>query len=129
LQWAVTDRLGVKGELFVGQTLGEYNAGVLQNFNTDTFGSIRTRGGFVEVYFYMDPKIHLHSGYGIDNPLASDLAPGQIVRNQTIFNALLWDLSKTVQFGVELDYRKTDYIAPLKDADGLLVMTQFLWRF
>jgi len=45
-QWAITDRLGMKGELFVGQTLGEYNAGVLQNFNSQTFGPIRTRGGF-----------------------------------------------------------------------------------
>jgi len=129
LQWAITDRLGMKGELFVGQTLGEYNAGVLQNFNSQTFGPIRTRGGFAEIYYYLDPKVHLHCGYGIDNPVASDLAPGQIACNQTFFNTLLWDLSKTFQIGLEVDYRKTNYVAPLKDADGLVVMTQFLWRF
>ena len=39
LQWACTDRLGVKGEFFVGQTLAEYNAGVVQNFNSADFES------------------------------------------------------------------------------------------
>jgi hypothetical protein len=129
LQWAVTDRLGMKGELFTGQTLGEYNAGVLQNFNSETFRPIRTRGAYAEIYYYLHPQLHLHCGYGIDNPVASDLADGQIACNQTFFNTLLWDLSKTFQIGLEVDYRKTDYISPLKDADGLLVMTQFLWRF
>jgi len=129
LQWALTDRLGVKAEFFVGQTLGEYNAGVLQNFDGKTFGPVRTRGGYAEIYYYLHPQLHLHCGYGIDNPVASDLAAGQIECNQTFFNTLLWDLSKRVQIGLEVDYRKTNYMAPLKDADSLLVMTQFLWRF
>jgi hypothetical protein len=129
LEWAVTDRLGMKGELFIGQTLGEYNAGVLQNYNLDTFRPVRTKGGYVEIYYYLHPQFHLHCGYGIDNPVASDLAAGQIASNQTFFNTLLWDLSKTVQIGLEVDYRKTNYVSPLLDADGVLVMTQFLWRF
>jgi hypothetical protein len=129
LEWAVTDRLGMKGELFVGQTLGEYNAGVLQNYNLETFRPVRTKGGYAEIYYYLHPQFHLHCGYGIDNPAASDLAAGQIASNQTFFNTLLWDLSKTVQIGLEVDYRKTNYVSPLLDADGVLVMTQFLWRF
>ena len=77
LKWAITDRLGMKGELFIGQTLGEYNAGVLQNYNPQTFGPIRTKGGYAEVYYYLHPKVHLHCGYGIDNPIKSDLGPGR----------------------------------------------------
>jgi hypothetical protein len=129
LQWVMTDRLGVKGEFFTGQTLGEYNAGVLQNFNSQTFRPIRTTGGWAEVYYYVHPKVHLHIGYGMDHPVASDLAAGQIAINQTFFNAFMYDLSKTVQIGFEVDYRKTNYIAPLKNADGVLFMSQFLWRF
>lgn len=129
MQWAVTDRLGIKGELYVGQTLGEYNAGVLQNFNTETFGPIRTSGAYAEIYYYLHPQLHLHCGYGIDDPINDDLASGQITSNQTFFNTLLWDLSKSVQFGLEVDYRRTNYVEPLKDANGILVMTQFLWRF
>jgi hypothetical protein len=129
LQWAVTDRLGMKGELFIGQTLGEYNAGVLQNFNSETFEPIRTKGAYAEIYCYFHPQLHLHCGYGIDDPINNDLAAGQIASNQTFFNTLLWDLTRTVQFGLEVDYRRTNYVEPLQDANGLLVMTQFLWRF
>jgi hypothetical protein len=78
--------LGVKAEAFVGQTLGEYNAGLLQNYNSENFRPIRTRGGYGEIYYYLNPKVHVHFGYGIDNPTARDLAPGQIACNQTFFN-------------------------------------------
>ncbi len=129
LQWAVTDRLGIKGELYVGRTLGDYNAGVLQNFNPVTFGPIRTSGAYAEVYYYLNSQLHTHCGYGIDDPINDDLAAGQIASNQTLFNTLLWDLSRTVQLGLEVDYRSTNYVEPSEDANGLLVMTQFLWRF
>ena len=129
LHWAITDRLGMKGELFMGQALGEYNAGVLQNYNSDTFRSIRTQGGYGEIYYYLHPKFHVHIGYGIDNPHDRDLAGGQITSNQTVFNTFIWDVSKIFQIGFEVDYRKTNYTSPLQDSDGFLFMTQFLWRF
>jgi hypothetical protein len=129
LQWAMTDRLGMKGEFFVGQALGEYNAGVLQNYNSDTFRPIRSKGAYGEVYCYLSPQLHVHCGYGIDDPVNTDLASGQIESNQTSFNTLLWDLSKTVQIGFEVDYRKTQYVSPLNDAEAVLLMTQFQWRF
>ncbi len=119
-QIALTDRLGVKGESFVGQTLAEYNAGALQNFNSDTFAPIRTVGGFGEIYYYCNPQFHLHGGYGIDDPFDSDLAAGQIASNQTFFTTAYWDISKNVQFGMEVDYRTTKYVSPLLDAEGLL---------
>lgn len=129
LQWAMTDRLGMKGELFAGQTLGDYNAAALQNYNSETFRPIRARGGYGELYCYLHPQLHVHCGYGIDNPSDSDLADGQITSNQTSFNALVWDLNNSVQVGLEVDYRKTQYVSPLKDAEAVLVMTQFQWRF
>jgi len=129
LQWAVTDRLGVIAEMFVGQTLGDYNAGILQNFNSDDFRPIRASGGYAEIYYYLHPQLHLHSGYGIDDPLDRDLAAGQATCNQTLFCNILYDFSKSFQTGFEVDYRKTNYVSPALDADGVLFMTQFLWRF
>ena len=41
----------------------------------------------------------------------------------------MYDFSKTVQIGFEVDYRKTNYTSPLLDSDAVLFMTQFLWRF
>ena len=128
-QIALTDRFGIKGESFVGQSLAEYNAGALQNFNSDTFLPIQTIGGFGEIYYYVNPQFHLHGGYGIDDPINADLAAGQISSNETFFLTAFWDISKNVQFGMEVDCRKTKYISPLLDAEGLLVMNQFLWRF
>jgi hypothetical protein len=129
LQLALTDRFGVFGEFFVGQTLADYNAGILQNFNSDDYRPIRTIGGYGEIYHYLTPKLHMHCGYGIDDPYNEDLAAGQASSNQTIYNTLLYDLSRAVQFGFEVDYRKTTFAAPAIDAEGFLFMTQFIWRF
>jgi hypothetical protein len=129
LQLVLTDRMGVFGEFFIGQTLADYNAGILQNFNSDDYRPIRTMGGYGEVYYYFSPKLHLHCGYGIDDPYNVDLAAGQASSNQTFYNTLLYDLSRAVQFGFEVDYRQTTYTAPAIDAEGALFMSQFLWRF
>ena len=129
LQLALTDRFGVFGECFVGQTLGDYNAGIFQNFNTQDYRPIRTIGGYGEFYYYVTPKLHVHCGYGIDDPYNEDLAAGQAASNQTFYNTLLYDLSRAVQFGFEVDYRKTTYAAPSIDSEGALFITQFVWRF
>jgi hypothetical protein len=127
-QFAMTDRFGLAGELFMGEGLGEYNGGIQQTFNTATLQGIRARGGWGEVYCYFTEKLHLHTGYGIDAPIARDLAQTQILCNQTAFANLVCDVSKTFQVSFEVDYRKTNYIQFL-DADGVLFYTQFLWRF
>ena len=94
-----------------------------------TLNPVSTVGGFGEIYYYLHPKFHLHCGYGIDDPVNSDLAAGQISSNQTLFTTAIWDISKNFQFGMEVDYRKTNYVSPLLDAEGVLIMNQFLWRF
>jgi hypothetical protein len=128
LQWVLTHRLGFAGELFLGQGLGEYNGGILQSFNATTFRPIRSRGGWGETYFYLSDEVHVHVGYGIDAPLQQDLAPTQFARNQTAYVNLVWDVSKSLQWSLEVDYRKTQYLA-LRNAEGVVVLTQMLWRF
>jgi hypothetical protein len=129
LQWAMTDRFGMVAEIFTGQALGEYNAGILQNFNSEDFRPVGTSGGYGEFYCYLSPEFHVHFGYGIDDPEDDDLAAGQATSNQTIFGTLLYDVSKSFQIGFEVDYRKTNYVSPALDASGFLVMSQFLWRY
>lgn len=127
-QVTVTERVGFAGELFIGQGLGEYNGGVLQSFNSKTLGAIRARGGWGEVYCYFTDKLHLHTGYGIDAPLRQDPAPTQFARNQTYYANMVWDASQVLQVSFEVDYRQTDYIG-FKNANGLVFLTQMLWRF
>jgi hypothetical protein len=128
LHAAITDRFGIAGEVFLGQGLGEYNGHVGQSFNSTTLRPIRGAGGFGEAYFYFTDALHLHAGYGIDAPIVRDLAATQIERNQSYFANLVWDASKAFQVSFQVDYRKTDYRA-LRNADGVVVLSQFLWRF
>jgi hypothetical protein len=127
LRAAVTERFGLVGEAFIGQSLGEYNAMIGQSFGRD-LRAIRGAGGFGEAYFYFTDKLHMHTGYGLDAPVVRDLAPAQIARNQTYYANLIWDASKTIQVSAAVQYRRTDYVV-LPDADGMVFLTQFLWRF
>ncbi len=128
-RWAVTDRFGIQGELFAGQTLGTYMGGILQNVNTTTFTGIHAAGGWIELYYYICPeKLHTHVGYGIDDPLDRDLAPGQPVRNDTYFANLIWDVTKHFRLAGEFTYRKTAYTV-VSNNDGFGFQTQVQFKF
>ena len=126
LRWAVTERFGVQGELFVGQTLGTYMGGILQNVNASTFAGVHAAGGWIELYYYICPqKLHTHVGYGLDDPLDRDLAPGQPVRNDTFFANLIWDVSKYFRVAEEFTYRKTSYtVVPNNNGFGFQTQVQ-----
>jgi hypothetical protein len=129
LRWAVTDRFGLQGELYAGQSIGTYGGAILQNINLATFSSVHSAGGWGEAYFYLVPEcLHTHWGYGIDDPLDGDLAPGQPVRNNTYFANLIWDVSKNVRIAFEVTYRQTAYTV-LSNNEGMTFQTQFQWKF
>jgi hypothetical protein len=129
LRWAFTDRFGFQGEYYVGESLGTYMGGALQNINSTTFQGVRSTGGWVEVYYYLCPdKLHTHIGYGIDNPVDADLAFGQVTRNQTVFANLIWDVTKHFRAAVEVTYRRTEYKG-LNNNDGVGVHTQVQFKF
>jgi hypothetical protein len=123
----MTERFGVQGELFVGQTLGTYMGGILQNVNASTFASVHAAGGWIELFYDICPqKLHTHVGYGLDDPLDRDLAPGQPVRNDTYFANLIWDVSKHFRVAEEFTYRKTAYtVVPNKNGFGFQTQVQF----
>jgi hypothetical protein len=129
VRWAVTPCFGFQAEVFVGQTLGTYTAGILQNTNAVTFHGLHAAGGWVEVYYYLWPeKLHTHVGYGIDDPLDRDLAPGQPVRNETYFANLIWDVTKHWRVGGEVTYRRTEYTV-VRNNDGMGFQTQVQLKF
>jgi len=90
---------------------------------------LRSTGGWLELYAYICPQIlHTHVGYGIDDPLDRDLAPGQPVRNDTWFANLIWDPSKYFRAALEVTYRKTAYLG-VPNNQGTGIQTQFQFRF
>lgn len=124
----LTSRFGLSGEFFVGQSLGEYNAMIGQSFGANR-QPVRGAGGFGEFYYYLSDRVHVHTGYGIDAPVERDLAPDQIFRNQTYYTNVFWDINKNLQLSFQVDYRETDYMAPLLDANGLFFFSQFVCKF
>ena len=129
LRWAITDRFGIQRELFVGQALGTYTGGILQNVNSVTKTGVRASGAWAEVYFYLYPEtLHSHVGYGIDDPLDRDLSPGQTVRNDTYFANLIWDATKHFRLAWEVTYRQTSYTV-VPNNDGIGFHTQVQWKY
>ena len=127
-RWMMTESSGITGEFFTGQSLGTYNAGILQTTNRDTFLGVRSTGGWLEYFQYWNPCLHSHFGYGIDDPLDRDVALGSPLYNSTIYSNLLWDVNSTFRVGFEVTWRQTQYrVAPDKEAAGF--HTQFQWSF
>jgi len=107
----VTDCCGFRGELYTGQGLATYGGAVLQLLNLTTFNTIRSSGGWLEVYDYLTPCLHTHWGYGLDNPVDNDVSLGQRTLNQAVFGNLIWDVTKNYQVGFEVTRWQTDYKA------------------
>lgn len=127
-RWRINEWFGIAGEVYTGQAMGTYGAGVFQNVNSATFEPIHATGGWGEVYFYWTPCLHTHIGYGIDDPRDDDLALGQIESNSTLFSNVIWDLSKSFRVAFEFTARRTDYVE-LLDNDGIGLQSQFQWKF
>lgn len=132
LRWKMSDRFGVTGEVYKGKTLGTYNGGILQNTNVATFEGIESSGGWGEVFFYLTPCLHSHTGYGIDDPddddVSSNPADFQRLRNETYYGNIIWDINQSVRLGFEVTWRETDNTSSL-DNEGMGYHTQFRWSF
>ena len=126
----LTDRLGVIGEGYFGQGLGNYAANIFQTFNGQTFRAVRGQGGFLEAFFYVTNRFHVHVGYGLDAPFRRDLpdSPGAIAKNSAYYGSMFWDITPSLQYSAQVDYRQTDYMV-LTDNTGWIVYNQFAVRF
>jgi len=128
-RWAADPRWGFQGEVYAGQGLGTYGASALQNINPVTFQAIRTAGFWVEGFYYWCPDaVHTHVGYGIDDPVDGDMGPLSPIRSETYYVTTIWDVTKGFRVGFQVSYLKTAYAA-VKDAEGFIFQTQFMWKF
>ena len=107
----VTDGFGFRGELYTGQGLATYGGAILQLLKLTTFQTVRSSGGWIEVFDYLTPCLHTHWGYAVDDPIDRDVSLGQRTLNQAVFGNLIWDVTKHFQVGFEVTHWQTDYKA------------------
>jgi hypothetical protein len=114
LRVPITERFGFQGEFFTGDNLGTFLGGVGQGVNLVTQAGIRATGGWVEAWYDWTPRLHSHTGYGIDDPLDSGItAAAGRTYNQFLFGNLFFDVTKKLILGFEVTSWKTQYKAQL----------------
>jgi hypothetical protein len=124
-QIALGRRFGLSGELYTGQGLGEYMAGILQTYNRATNKAVPTAGGWGQFYVYLADNLRLNLGYGIDHAQDSGLFGLQV--NSGVFANLLWDVNPWLQLGLEGNYKLTTYDV-FGDKDAWVVISQVMFR-
>ncbi len=124
-QLALGRRLGISGELYTGQGLGEYMSGILQTYNRSSNQAVPTSGGWAQLYVYLSDNLRLNLGYGIDH--AQDGGAFSLLNNATAFANLVWDVNPWLQLGLEGNYKLTTYDT-FGDKDAWIVISQVMFR-
>ena len=114
----------------MAQAAGTYFVAVLQTLNPETGDGIRSIGGWGEIYYKLNDCTTCYVGYGIDDPRNQDVGfltsgpdpndPGQRSYNQVAWTTIAWDVTDYFQLGFEVSHRKTHYVNPLVDSDGMV---------
>jgi len=119
----LTPSFGVQGELFMGDNLGPFLGGVGQC--VDLYGvwngttllqaasgrTIRSRGGWVDVWYDWNPRLHSHAGYSIDDPFDADVTSGRIY-NAFFFSNVSFDVTPKFLVGFEYSSWRTLWSGP-----------------
>ena len=124
----ITPCFGVQGELFMGENLGPFLGGVGQSvdvvsytangvFHPASGDDIRSRGGWIDVWYDWTPRLHSHTGYSIDNPFYQDVTSGRIY-NAFYFANVSYDVTPKFLVGFEYSSWRTLWVGPSADANS-----------
>jgi len=122
---ALGSHVGLSGELFTGQGLGEYMAGIFQTYNRSSNQAVPTSGGWGQLYVYLADNLRLNFGYGIDN--AEKSGRFGILSNAAAFANVVWDANPWLQLGLEGNYKLTTYDT-FGDKNAWVVISQVMFR-
>ena len=106
----ITERFGIRGELFTGEAMGTFLGGIGQSINPVTLEPIQTRGGWGEILLLLG-----HAAYTATWPTASTIpsmatsppADGPTT-SSTVAN-IMYDVTKKFRLGLEVGQLKTLY--------------------
>lgn len=117
-------KVGIQGEVYTGQALGNYMGTILQTTKGPTDKEIRSQGFWTEAAIYWKKNVQSRLGYGQDECKKEDLKGVGVWKNSTYFGNVIWDVNKTISTGLELTYKSTQYLG-LRDNQGVT----FMWTF
>ena len=110
----IIERLGVQAECFTGENLGTFLGGIGQGIDPVQWNTIRSTGGWCEIWYDWTPSLHSHVGYSVDDPNNNDvITVGGKNYNQFYYGNLSYDLTKTFLIGMEVSSWKTVYVGQL----------------
>ncbi len=116
---------GISGELYTGQGLGEYMAGIFQTYNRASNRAVPTSGGWGQAYVYPARNLRVAAGYGIDH--ATDAGVFGLELNSTVFANVVWDVNPWLQIGLEGNYKLITYDS-FGDKDAWVVISEVMFR-
>jgi len=107
---AVGPHLTLLGEAFSGEALGALGGAVSQNLGRQHV-PVGSRGGWLQADVRPDAAWEFGGGFGIDDPVDGDLAPGGRERNLTWAGHVIWRPGGGLLLGAEFRRIETAYAA------------------
>lgn len=132
MQWT-GDCTGFRGQIWHGSGLGTYMGGISQTLNTATGSTIRSTGGFGQLWYQVLPRVRVSALAGIDNPRDADLSPiltdNQRSRNTLVGGNVFIDITDYFHLGLDVWGVQTDYVRPGADNDIVVVLSEAVIKF
>lgn len=104
-------RSHLQGALWRGENLDAYFGGIGQGINPLKRTGIAAQGGWAQFVLHATDQLHLHVGYGLDDPDSNDLNPGNRSRNELWFGSAFYSLGYGLTLAAEYSYMTTSYKA------------------
>ena len=100
----------LRGEVFVGSLLGDYQAGVFHTVDPTLLVAVKAWGFWAQIVQRMSDTIRAGAAYGLDSPNNDDLTPVVRGRNQAVLLTGFLDITKNLGLGVEASRWWTNYV-------------------
>jgi hypothetical protein len=115
LKLKLTDKVSISGEFFMGQNLGSYFGGVLQDYSP-TFVELGAMGGWGMLTLAPFQKTVFNFGYCFDDPddadfvIPDDSSHSMINMNSVLFGNVMYGITNNVTAMIEASFLKTTYL-------------------
>ncbi|MBT4483301.1 MAG: hypothetical protein HOC71_06450 [Candidatus Latescibacteria bacterium] len=128
--YAVTNAILVKGELFTGRTLDQYLGGVGQGFIEEK--EVESSGGWINSVLKVGNNTSYGIGLGIDQPNKDNIKdPLNRSSNRCIFTNVFTKIAHNTTFALELSHWTTGYFNAVgeKDKSNIRAHTALILNF